>query len=244
MAGVRPRCSIIPERLFSECDGPVPMSRVASSLYFAAAMNAWVVNASWGIESDAVVPDMEAALTNFLTNSRSGRGGIVVVAMGADWLGGGSLTWPATNDSCLSVNGMKLGGSYDALVSVTSPHTDLAAPQRPADNETLVSLDRMGDNGYIDSQNTCIDGSQSYTCSFYGTSAAAPLVTGCVALLLSEDSLLTTGQVDSVLKASAVKELKTDSLDIWEHSHQFGYGRVNAVRALSALCRERVNIFV
>lgn len=68
------------------------------------------------------------------------------------------------------------------------------------------------------------------------TSGAAPLVSGVAGLLLSIDSTLTRDQVQEILRASAVKVLNGDTIDVSDIPY-YGYGRVSGVRALSSVMR-------
>ncbi|MCK4632161.1 MAG: S8 family serine peptidase, partial [candidate division Zixibacteria bacterium] len=81
-----------------------------------------------------------------------------------------------------------------------------------------------------------------YACSFGGTSAAAPLVTGIIGLLLSVDSNLTRDHVQEIIRASAIRDLEivVDTTNP-EHIERYGYGRLSGVRALSTVLRGDVN---
>lgn len=81
-----------------------------------------------------------------------------------------------------------------------------------------------------------------YTTQFGGTSAAAPIVAGVAGLILSANPHLTAVQVRQILIDTADK-ITDDSLDpIWQHnkgfydskghSEWFGYGKVNARKAV------------
>jgi murein DD-endopeptidase MepM/ murein hydrolase activator NlpD len=68
-----------------------------------------------------------------------------------------------------------------------------------------------------------------YYDSFGGTSAAAPLVSGLAALILSVDSSLTPVEVENIIEQNAV-DLGASGRD-----DDYGYGRINAYRALRVL---------
>lgn len=69
---------------------------------------------------------------------------------------------------------------------------------------------------------------QAY-CSLSGTSMAAPHVSGLIALMLAKNSSLTPTQVVSFLTSTA------DDLGPFGRDPQFGYGRINAQKALQAV---------
>jgi hypothetical protein len=76
----------------------------------------------------------------------------------------------------------------------------------------------------------------SYTGRFSGTSAACPVVAGIAALLLSYDPYLTQQEVFDLITNTA-EQVGGYNYDVYGtgKSEEFGYGRVNASRALSEL---------
>ncbi len=82
-----------------------------------------------------------------------------------------------------------------------------------------------------------------YTGGFGGTSSATPLVAGVAALVLSANPRLTAAQVKDILHSTADKivDSSTDSMtgqargtyDRRGHSWWFGYGKVNAAKAVA-----------
>ncbi len=81
-----------------------------------------------------------------------------------------------------------------------------------------------------------IDPNGLYTGTFSGTSAAAPIVTGVVALALSVNPLLTATDVRLILEHTADKISPDDAEydGITNRSLRYGYGRVNARGAVEA----------
>jgi subtilisin family serine protease len=109
----------------------------------------------------------------------------------------------------------------------------------------IFTTDRTGPDGY--------SWDSDYTVDFGGTSAAAPLVAGIAALMLSVNPDLTVAQIKEILKETAVKinqaEPKTyqdywgnDYSDEYEqsgHSLVYGWGRVDAGAAVAEAQRLR-----
>ncbi|MBI3590514.1 MAG: S8 family serine peptidase [Candidatus Melainabacteria bacterium] len=78
-----------------------------------------------------------------------------------------------------------------------------------------------------------LDDKGNYTNSFAGTSASAPIVSGLAGLILSGNPNLTYQQVDQILKDTADKiDPAFGNYDNQGHSNTYGYGRINAFKAL------------
>ncbi|HIK30804.1 MAG TPA: S8 family serine peptidase [Oscillatoriales cyanobacterium M59_W2019_021] len=99
----------------------------------------------------------------------------------------------------------------------------------------VFTADRLGAAGYSP---------DDYTSNFGGTSSACPVVAGVAALVLSANPDLTALQVKQILQQSADKILDSDpdpqfgtrygNYDNRGHSQWFGYGKVNAYKAVQA----------
>jgi hypothetical protein len=103
---------------------------------------------------------------------------------------------------------------------------DVVAPAKPERRGTTGSTttDRTGIDGHADGD---------YFTAFGGTSAAAPLVAGVAALLLSLNPGLTRDDLERILEHTADKiDPVGASYDAAGFSVRAGHGRVNAARAL------------
>ncbi|MDJ1174874.1 SBBP repeat-containing protein [Roseofilum capinflatum] len=92
----------------------------------------------------------------------------------------------------------------------------------------IATTDLQGIEGVTD---------DDYTSGFGGTSAAAPMVSGVVALMLEANPLLTWRDVQHILIESADKNDPTDkdwktNLAGYEVNHKYGFGLVNAEKAV------------
>jgi subtilisin-like proprotein convertase family protein/subtilisin family serine protease len=104
----------------------------------------------------------------------------------------------------------------------------------------IVTTDRVGPSGYS---------STDYTFDFGGTSSACPTVAGVAALVLSANPDLTAREVREIMESTADKitdpgqdpqlEQSLGSYDQNGHSQWFGYGKVNAFRAVTEAIRRK-----
>jgi subtilisin family serine protease len=105
----------------------------------------------------------------------------------------------------------------------------------------VFTSDRLGTAGYDPS---------NFTSSFGGTSSACPVVAGVAALVLSANPDLSAQEVKQILQSTADKlvdpepdpqlALRKGTYDASGHSQWFGYGKVNAARAVQA-ARQRLS---
>lgn len=104
----------------------------------------------------------------------------------------------------------------------------------------IVTADRMGSVGYS---------STDYTFDFGGTSSSCPLVAGVAGLVISANPDLTGAEVREILETTADKITQSESdpqlgnnfgsYDQNGHSQWFGYGKVNAARAVAEAVRRK-----
>jgi subtilisin family serine protease len=117
---------------------------------------------------------------------------------------------------------------------------NLTTNDRDADNVIVVGATDQNDNKatfssygrYVDLMapgvgiHTTASGSNTSYATVSGTSFAAPLVAGLAALIWSADPALTPDQVEQIIKQSC------DDLGTAGVNNTFGYGRINAKKAL------------
>ncbi len=192
-----------------------------------------VINCSWGVGTEfyALSTRQFNAIRSAATTGRGGLGCVIVFAAGNE-------------DS--PVNGTQGGVNYrsgfaihpDVIAVAASNSRDLrshysnfgaeisvCAPSSGAGGRGVVTTDRTGSPGYA---------AGDHTTQFGGTSSAAPLVAGIAALILSVDPTLRAQQVKDVLQRTAEKiDPANGGYDQNGHSALYGFGRVNAARALA-----------
>jgi subtilisin family serine protease len=107
----------------------------------------------------------------------------------------------------------------------------------------VFTTDQLGAAGYDPG---------NFTSTFGGTSSATPVVAGVAGLILSANPDLTARQVNNILEETADKIVDPEadlqlgrregSYNEKGHSQWFGYGKVNAARAVAAAQKLRTNI--
>jgi serine protease len=133
-------------------------------------------------------------------------------------------TYPAAYDGVVSVSAVDINGNL-AWYSNTGPTIDVAAPG--GNTRTDVNGDGFPD-GVLSTCGDDSSGSIRYTyCFFQGTSMASPHVAGVAALMKAVYPILTPDEFDQLL----INGLLTDAAG---RSDQFGYGQIDAFRAVAA----------
>ncbi|WP_343717179.1 S8 family serine peptidase [Inquilinus sp.] len=174
-----------------------------------------------------------AATINAATNGRDGLGTVIVQSAGntRDYGDDTNLHSFGNNRWTITVGATNQDGS---LSDYSTPGASIlvGAPGSPVDG-TIVTTDRTGTAGYA---------AGDYTTSFNGTSAAAPMVSGVVALMLQANPHLGWRDVQEILAysartAPAAVGDQTNGATNWNGggltvSHDIGFGLVDAHAAV------------
>ncbi|MEW5754844.1 MAG: S8 family serine peptidase [Pseudomonadota bacterium] len=244
-AGVAPKARIMPIRLASGLGAQAE----ADAFVWAAQHGADVISCSWGPEdgdwsnpNDPVhkqkvpLPDStRLAIDWAIRNGRNGKGCLITWAAGN---GGESVE----NDGY---------ASYDNVIAVAacndqstrSVYSDTGASlwcSFPSSDLTDTALtpgiwttDRSGREGYNPGDNDMGDTGGNYTNSFGGTSSACPGAAGVAALVIARNPHLRWDEVKDILRRSCDKiDNSNGNYDAQGHSALYGYGRLNARRAV------------
>ncbi len=204
-----------------------------------------ISNNSWGADDDgktitAPGPLMKAALDTALSQGRGGLGTIFVWSAG----NGGNEQDNANNDGYANYPGTIAVGALNDLghrADYSEPGACLIISAPSGNDKSRLTgsftTDLLGERGYnradVESDIAEID----YTSTFNGTSSAAPLVSGVVALMLQANPKLGWRDVQEVLIRSAAMAQPenpgwfTNSAKI-RFNHEFGAGRVDAAAAV------------
>ncbi len=244
-SGVAPKARLLPIRFVSNLGSQAE----ADAFVWAAQNGADVISCSWGPEDgdwsdpndpahDQVVPlpDSTRLAIDFAVNQgRNGKGCVVCFAAGN---GNESVD----NDGYASYSKvMAIAASND--LSKKSAYSDFGTAVWCAfpSNETKVprltpgiwTTDNMGASGYNPGQQSRGDTLGHYTNSFGGTSSACPGAAGVAALVLSRNPNLRWDEVRDIMKNCCDKiDTSGGNYDANEHSAKYGYGRLNAKKAV------------
>jgi subtilisin family serine protease len=236
-----------------------------------------VVNMSWGgtADSDSVLnPAYETALVNAATNGRSGRGTVYVKSAGNAFTPDAGATYrtrPATADVYSATRFKIIVGALNAT-GVKSSYSSVGSNlwisnfggEYGSASPAIMSTDRSScTRGYSKTGavgNNFQDGDATYnvacnyTSTMNGTSSAAPMTSGVVALMLQANPTLTWRDVRRILALTATQpqpgfaavsgRAQDPAGHVWEQAwvtnaagfkfhNYYGFGQVNAEAAVN-----------
>ncbi len=207
-----------------------------------------IISCSWGtVENNHKLSyRKKRAIADAAKKGRNGKGTIIVYAAGNE--GVNYLNHYAAHPDVIAV-GASTSQDKHAYYSNTGLELSVVAPSSGDyyDDEWPVMVARA----WWDKGNASQSGNYKFWADgksrgekyhhFGGTSSAAPLVAGICALMLSANPALTAKEVKQILQSTADKIGKS-----WEYSNgyskKYGYGRVNADRAVAEALRRKDSV--
>lgn len=251
-SGVAPEARLMPIRL----DAGLGSELEAEAFRWATDHGADVISCSWGPQDGswrdpndvshdaayALPAHTRLAIEHAVTKGRSGRGCVVFFAAGngneavdTDQYASNPLVMAVA--ACNDRGQRSIYSDYGQAVCCAFPSNDFGAPElgQAAPLTTGIwTTDRQGAPGYNPGKATLGDVAGHYTNRFGGTSSACPGAAGVAALVLSQQPGLRWQEVRDVLRRCC------DRIDpqggnyhaTTGHSPKYGYGRLNALRAL------------
>lgn len=241
MAGVAPDARLMPIRT-----GGLGSLAEAKAFEWAADHGADVISCSWGppdgawwnandpqhTQSFELPEGTRKAIAYAVEKGRDGKGCVIVWSAGNGnedirYDGYASNPQVITVAACNDRGKRSIYSDYGDNVWCCFPSSDHEFPPlshpKPL-TEGIRTTDRTGKTGYDP---------DDYTNSFGGTAAAAPGVAGVVALILSINPGLHWYEVKEIIKLSCDKiDPEGGEYDAGGHSKYYGYGRINAAKAV------------
>ncbi len=197
-----------------------------------------VISCSWGTTDPAfnLSPLKEQAISKAVREGRGGKGCVIVYAVGNDDLD--FVSFYSAHPDVIAV----------AACTSKDEHADYSNRGRevticaPSNGDWPITAARAwwdeGVSWETGNYRYWRDGKSrgNHYKHFGGTSSACPLVAGICALILSVNPDLTAKQVKEVLQRTADK-IGSPSEYVNGHSVKYGYGRINADRAVAEAIR-------
>lgn len=243
-SGVAPKARLMPIRLASSLGSQAE----ADAFVWAADHGADVISCSWGPmdgewwnpndpQHDEVVPMPDStrlAIDYAVREGRAGKGCVITWAAG-------NGNEPADNDGYASYpKVMAIAACNDKGKKADySDFGDAVWCSFPSSNGTptltpgIWTTDVSGAGGYNAGSESDGDAAGNYTNAFGGTSSACPGAAGVAALVIARNPELRWDEIRMILKRSCDRiDAAGGRYDATGHSHLYGYGRLNAKRAV------------
>jgi subtilisin family serine protease len=227
VVGIAPKCKILPVKIFMGDELP-QIDAVAKAIRYAG-QKADILSNSWCCPTSN---DIAYAIKDVVNTGRGGKGCPVFVASGNG--SKSKIEFPSNVPEAIAVGASTNKGeiaaysNYGTGLSFVAPSsggtkgiytTDVSIPGRGFN---------VGDVGKGDADGL-------YTNSFGGTSSATPLAAGVAALILSLNPDLKWDQVRKYMCDTTDKIDPKHGKYVNGYSDFYGYGRINAYKALKAV---------
>ncbi len=258
IVGACPGCRLVAARMAPETPQGLTTEEYYEQIFaWMLAQKADVINCSWGPDKAMTPGFAEQLMERLAREGRNGKGTIVVFAAGNS---GQDFAWNhfASHPAAISVGASNSSGIRHGF-SNFGEGLDIMAPTSGGQGNSSQYIDPIWttDNylapdclkntakpssGCSDkagwTPNSPVAGGDGwegrYSYRFSHTSSAAPIISGVAALILHVNPELTAEEVQTILQQTADKIApKEAKYDANGRSLQYGYGRVNALRAVA-----------
>jgi subtilisin family serine protease len=235
--GAAPGCGLIGVHIWD-----ASAAQTAEAFYYCAEQDAAVISCSWSWQSRQVFSAVAAAINDVAVNKRQGKGIVVLFAAGNEYDEIDDNQWFAELPTVICVGATNWRDDHSAY-SNHGPELDVVAPSSDSDTRGALSIETTDNTdgmpkipGRAYAGYALGDYTGNGDTGFGGTSSATPLVAGVCGLILSVNPHLTAQQLRDVLLATADKVPGVGTPANYDlasgHSLFYGYGRVNAKRAV------------
>jgi len=184
-----------------------------------------IISNSWGTGN--VSPAVKAKIVDLAKNGRNGKGIVIVFASGND--NADNSGDESDIDEVISV-GATDRENLRALYSNFGTRLDVVAPG--GYNHGITTTDPSGSDGIasLDTDYLLYNDAKA----FIGTSAAAPIVSGVIALMLQYNPNLTRSEVEIILHNTSDK-IGNPPYDVNGRNNYYGYGKINLIKIFNTL---------
>ncbi len=234
VVGLAAGCSFMPIRT----SGWLSDQSIVDLFQYAIDNHADVISCSWSASAEnfPLSTKMHGIIHKTATQGRSnGKGCVILFAAGNE-----SSPLDEEKDGRIFHQGFALHPDVIAVAASNSldkrssysnygPELALCAPSNGSPGRGIVTTDRCGLKGYS---------SGDYTYDFGGTSSATPLAAGLAALILSENSDLTSAEVKQIMMETADKIDSENGQYVDGYSPWYGHGRINAQKAVALVASD------
>ncbi|MCP4117496.1 MAG: S8 family serine peptidase [Desulfobacteraceae bacterium] len=226
-----PGCALMPIRT----TGMISDGTIDDLFEYARVNGADVISCSWGVADDffTLSTRMKNAIRRAAVEGRRGKGCVILFAAGnenspVDGFKNGVRVRSgfAMHPDVITVSASN-SRDVRSHYSNFGPEIWVAAPSSGSGGRRIVTTDRTGAAGYQSGAYTTVEG-------FGGTSSSTPLAAGVCGLMLSVNPDLTGSEVKKILGETADKiDSHNGNYNPQGHSEWYGWGRVNAFKAVS-----------
>lgn len=187
-----------------------------------------VLSNSWGYGSCDPIYGSSVFTRMFRYAERQGRDGL-----------GSVVVFAAGNEGCdIAENGM-LNMDTPVVVAALESTDVRSSYSNYGDTVDVAAPTSLLTTDWTSGGYGSYDGEDGYVAGFNGTSGAAPVVAGVVALMLEANPRITAAAVREVLCQTAVKvDLEDVAYDAEGRNPYYGCGRINAGAAVAAVANQ------
>ncbi|MGB3210078.1 MAG: S8 family serine peptidase [Desulforhopalus sp.] len=235
VVGMAPECRLMPIRW----SGSVSDADIRDQFDHPRLNGADVISCSWGVTSSffTLSTSMRRSISKAASEGRDGKGCVIVFAAGNS---NHDIDDPPNTRDGFAIHPDVIAVAASNSRDRKSHYSNfgdaiwVCAPSSGAGGLGIVTTDRRGASGYQSGDYTTVE-------RFGGTSSATPLVAGICALMLSVNPELTANEIKEILKDTVEKiDPQGGNYDNNGHSRIYGFGRVNAYRAVQAARDRRI----